>query len=182
MQARAASVHQVLMGYYRLPASPGMPLEVVVNLLGLEARMQVMPTSEKCDPRRDLTGPVTTLTGSPDGSHQVSRPAPVTHLTGRPDGSRQVSRPAPVRLSHRDGERVSHQLSRREWVSCRLICCQFLGQSMRFTLSVCHMALQISLVTSIERKSMVISKAIGCLSLGIWRSHAAIYYSISESK
>ena len=57
------------------------------------AVQQPKGTSEKSYPRRDLTGPVTNLTGSPDGSRQVSRPGPVRQLTGRPDGSRQVSRP-----------------------------------------------------------------------------------------
>lgn len=40
LQARVASVHQVLMGYYQLPAASGFPLEIVVNPLGLEERMK----------------------------------------------------------------------------------------------------------------------------------------------
>ena len=40
LQARAASVRQVLMGYYRIPASPEEPLEVGVNPQGSEARSE----------------------------------------------------------------------------------------------------------------------------------------------
>ncbi|KAL4421226.1 hypothetical protein ABPG75_010517 [Micractinium tetrahymenae] len=41
LQARAASVRQILMGWYRIPASVSQPLEMVVNPQGLEERLQL---------------------------------------------------------------------------------------------------------------------------------------------
>eukprot|EP00887_Chlorella_sp_A99_P004191 scaffold23.g4191.t1 len=41
LQQRAASVRQVLLGYYRLPATADQPLEVVVNPQGAEARTRL---------------------------------------------------------------------------------------------------------------------------------------------
>ena len=41
LQARAASVRQVLLGYYRIPATPSQPLELVINPQGLEERTRV---------------------------------------------------------------------------------------------------------------------------------------------
>ena len=41
LQARAASVRQVLLGYYRIPGSNAKPLDLVVNPQGLELRSQV---------------------------------------------------------------------------------------------------------------------------------------------
>ncbi len=41
MQARAVSVHQILVGYYRIPSSGDQPLEVVVNPPGLQTRSEV---------------------------------------------------------------------------------------------------------------------------------------------
>ncbi|KAI7839964.1 hypothetical protein COHA_006285 [Chlorella ohadii] len=41
LQARAASVRQVLLGYYRVPQSAAEPLELVVNPQGLEERSRV---------------------------------------------------------------------------------------------------------------------------------------------
>lgn len=41
MQARAAAVRQVLLGWYKIPASPADPLELVVNPAGLDERSKV---------------------------------------------------------------------------------------------------------------------------------------------
>lgn len=41
LQARAASVHQVLMGYYRVPTAASEPLEMVVNPTGLAERTKL---------------------------------------------------------------------------------------------------------------------------------------------
>ncbi|KAL4430537.1 hypothetical protein ABPG77_005777 [Micractinium sp. CCAP 211/92] len=48
LQARAASVRQIVMGYYRIPASVSEPLEMVVNPQGLEERskLQVWNTGD----------------------------------------------------------------------------------------------------------------------------------------